>query len=86
MQDRTKRAHSPNDAALLAEADFIVVGAGSAGCILASRLCENPANRVILVEAGGADTHPFIHIPAGFVNVMTNPALNWMFSTRPQPR
>ena len=84
MQDRTKSAHSPDDAALLAEADFIVVGAGSAGCILASRLSENPANRVILVEAGGADTHPFIHIPAGFVNVMTNPALNWMFSTRPQ--
>ena len=84
MRDRTKGAGSPDDAAQLVEADFIVVGAGSAGCILASRLSENPANRVILVEAGGADTHPFIHIPAGFVNVMTNPSMNWMFSTRPQ--
>ena len=66
------------------EADFIVVGAGSAGCILANRLSENPRNSVILLEAGTADTHPFIHIPAGFVHLMTNPSLNWMLSTCPQ--
>lgn len=68
----------------VAEADFIVVGAGSAGCILANRLSENPKNTVILLEAGAADTHPFIHIPAGFVHLMTNPSLNWLLSTRPQ--
>ena len=68
----------------IAEADFIVVGAGSAGCILANRLSENPEISVILVEAGTADTHPFIHIPAGFVHLMTNPSLNWLLSTSPQ--
>lgn len=84
MKARDVRTQSQPDYVPMAEADFIVVGAGSAGCILANRLTENPNNSVILVEAGPADTHPFIHIPAGFVNLMTNPSVNWMFSTRPQ--
>ncbi|MGB2399654.1 MAG: GMC family oxidoreductase N-terminal domain-containing protein, partial [Candidatus Puniceispirillaceae bacterium] len=67
------------------EADFVIVGAGSAGCILANRLSANPAFSVILIEAGGADTHPFIHMPAGFINLMNNPALNWLYTSQPQP-
>ena len=52
--------------------DYIIIGAGSAGCVLAARLSENPDVSVLLVEAGGADTNPFIHIPAGFVKTMVN--------------
>jgi choline dehydrogenase len=46
--------------------DYIIVGAGSAGCVLANRLTEDPAARVLLLEAGGRDTHPYIRIPIGF--------------------
>ena len=66
---------------MIRNADFIIVGAGTAGCILANRLSKNPEHSVILIEAGVSDKNPLIHIPAGFVNLMTNPALNWMFST-----
>ena len=66
------------------EADFVIVGAGSAGCVLANRLSANPAYSVILIEAGGADTHPFIHMPAGFVHLMNHPALNWLYASQPQ--
>ena len=52
--------------------------------MLASRLSENSQNSVILLEAGKSDTHPFIHIPAGFINLMTNPAVNWLYSTGEQ--
>ena len=69
---------------MIEEADFIIIGAGTAGCILANRLSENPQNSVILVEAGKADKHPYIHIPAGFINLMTNPSLNWMLKTSKQ--
>ena len=73
----TKAAHD----SIMADADFIIIGAGTAGCVLANRLSENSRNSVVLIEAGKADNHPFIHIPAGFVNLMTNPSLNWMLST-----
>ena len=73
----TKATHD----SIMADVDFIVIGAGTAGCVLANRLSENPRNSVVLIEAGKADNHPFIHIPAGFVNLMTNPSLNWMLST-----
>ena len=74
----TKATH---DRIIMADVDFIIIGAGTAGCVLANRLSENPRNSVVLIEAGKADNHPFIHIPAGFVNLMTNPSLNWMLST-----
>ena len=66
-------------------ADYIIVGGGSAGCVLANRLSENPRNSVLLLEAGGEDWNPLIHIPAGYIKTMVNPAVNWMFETEPEP-
>ena len=65
------------------EFDYIVVGAGSAGCILANRLTENGKNTVCLLEAGPPDWNPFIHIPAGFIKTLYNPKINWMFQAEP---
>ena len=66
-------------------ADYIVVGAGSAGCVLANRLSANPANRVVLVEAGGKDSNPWIHIPVGYFKTMHNPSVDWCYKTEPDP-
>lgn len=63
--------------------DFIIVGAGTAGCLLADRLSENPANSVALIEAGPPDHHPFIHLPAGYIKTLFNPAYTWPFKTEP---
>jgi choline dehydrogenase-like flavoprotein len=59
------------------KADYVIVGAGSAGCVLANRLTEDPATRVILIEAGGRDWHPMIHIPAGYMKLLDHPTLTW---------
>ena len=67
------------------KADYIIVGAGSAGCVLASRLSERPDVSVLLIEAGGRDINPLIHIPAGYIKTMVNPSINWMFKTDPVP-
>ena len=67
------------------EADFVIVGAGSAGCVLAARLSENPGTRVILLEAGGEDTNFWIHIPLGFGKTFADKRVNWMFQTEPDP-
>ncbi len=63
--------------------DFIIIGAGSAGCVLANRLSENPNNRVLLIEAGGKDWNPWIHIPVGYFKTMHNPATDWCYKTEP---
>lgn len=63
--------------------DYVIVGGGSAGCVLASRLSENPDIRILLIEAGGRDTNPYIHMPVGFAKMTTGP-LTWGFVTAPQ--
>lgn len=65
--------------------DYIVVGAGSAGCALAARLSENGQYRVLLLEAGGADSNWWIHIPLGVGKLLTNPKIVWEFESEPQP-
>ncbi|WP_299358561.1 choline dehydrogenase [uncultured Paracoccus sp.] len=64
-------------------ADYVVVGAGSAGCVLANRLSANPSVRVVLLEAGGRDWNPWIHIPVGYFKTMHNPAVDWCYRTEP---
>jgi len=65
-------------------ADYVIIGGGSAGCVLAARLSEDRDVTVVLLEAGGEDTNPLIHIPAGYIRTMVNPAINWMFETEPE--
>ena len=68
------------------EFDYVIVGGGSAGCVLANRLSADPKVTVCLLEAGGEDRNPWIHIPAGYIKTMVNPSLNWLFETQPHPK
>jgi choline dehydrogenase-like flavoprotein len=65
--------------------DYIIIGAGSAGCVLARRLTEDANTRVCLLEAGPRDKTPLIHIPAGFIRMLFHPKYNWMFMSPPDP-
>src|SRR5579884_463056 len=65
--------------------DYIVVGAGSAGCVLANRLTASGRHRVLLLEAGGHDRHMWIHIPLGFAKLFDNAKVNWLYSSEPEP-
>ncbi len=65
--------------------DYIIVGAGSAGCVLANRLSANPNHRVLLLEAGPRDWHPFIHMPAGISKLVARKGVNWNYNTEPVP-
>ena len=65
--------------------DYIIVGAGSAGCLLANELTADGSKQVLLLEAGGYDWNPLIHIPAGVYSVFKEPAINWNLETEPEP-
>jgi choline dehydrogenase len=64
--------------------DYLIVGAGAAGCVLANRLSANPKTRVALLEAGPTDNHPFIHMPKGLAKVMSDPAHVWAYPSKPE--
>jgi choline dehydrogenase len=68
-----------------AEFDYVIVGAGSAGCVLANRLSAQPGVRVLLLEAGGPDSSPFIHMPAGIARLVDDANVDWRYMTEPEP-
>ena len=65
--------------------DYIIVGAGTAGCLLANRLTADPTKRVLLIEAGGKDDYHWVHIPVGYLKCIGNPRTDWCYSTEPEP-
>ncbi|MEO1552945.1 MAG: choline dehydrogenase [Pseudomonadota bacterium] len=69
----------------MAEFDYIIIGAGSAGCVLANRLTEDGQSTVLLLEAGGKDTSMMIHIPVGYAQTLKDPKVNWLYETEPDP-
>ena len=76
------RTSGPNAGRLFErEFDYVIVGAGTAGCLLANRLSADPANQVLLLEAGGRDDYHWIHIPVGYLYCIGNPRTDWMYET-----
>ncbi len=69
----------------MSEYDYIIIGAGSAGCVLANRLSEDPGNQVLILEAGPMDHKLMVHIPAGVYHAYKDPSINWNYKSEPEP-
>lgn len=76
---------SANPRTLEGEFDYVIVGAGTAGCVLANRLSEDPETSVLLLEAGGKDDYHWIHVPVGYLYCIGNPRTDWLYKTREEP-
>jgi choline dehydrogenase len=76
---------APRGGAGDASFDYVIVGGGTAGCVLANRLSADPATRVLLLEAGPEDRYLWIHVPIGYGKTMFHPVYNWGFHTDPDP-
>src|SRR4030095_2638570 len=74
------------DRSSLGTYDYVIVGGGTAGCLLANRLSADPEVTVLLLEAGGRDDYLWIHIPVGYLYCMNNPRTDWCFKTEAEPR
>jgi choline dehydrogenase len=74
-------AHGASSRRLEGEFDYVIVGAGTAGCVLANRLTEDPDVSVLLIEAGGKDDYHWIHIPVGYLYCIGNPRTDWLYKT-----
>ena len=68
----------------MSEFDYIIVGAGSAGCVLAEKLGQDTSKSILVIEAGPLDNHLMIHVPAGVYSAWRNPKLNWNYDTEPE--
>ena len=75
----------PDGSQSIGSFDYIVVGAGSAGCVLANRLSASGRHKVLLLEAGGPDRNLWIHVPLGYSKLFTDRNVNWMYETEPEP-
>lgn len=73
------------DPTIASNADYVIVGAGSAGCVLAARLSEDPKVRVVLLEAGPRDLNPWLHVPIGYSKTIGHPRYDWSFQAGPEP-
>ena len=82
---RSALAWRETGSAALNQSDYLVIGGGTAGCILAARLSEDPAVTVTLLEAGPEDRDPWIHIPAGYARMFKSGKYDWKFATEPEP-